>query len=187
MYLQDGKPLTQEEHELLGRDAEGRFFDQSFRLAMPGHPEAHSDMIVDPIAHRLVAWRSGTHKAVGDPLPPATHLDVAALAPDRRMQEAQFPKGKSNVTTENLGMKTIGGVLATGTRTVTVLPTGAAGNSQPLESSQEIWVANDLQIVVSETDTSPFSGTRKVEMLSLERTAPPANRFEVPSDMTVVM
>jgi hypothetical protein len=48
-----------------------------------------------------------------------------------------------------------------------------------------VWTASDLQIVVAETDTNPFTGTRTVTMVSLEHTSPPADRFTLPHTLTV--
>lgn len=185
MRLQDGSVLVREEHELLGRDADGRFFDESFQPTAPGEAAVHHFVVADPIAKQEVGWTEGSTTAFGSPLQPSTRLNVAALLPDRRVETAQYPKDKSTITTDDLGSKMIEGVVCTGTRTVTTLAAGAIGNSEPLQQSEEQWTANDLQIVMAETDTSPFSGTRTVAMISLKRTAPPADRFNLPQGVVV--
>lgn len=183
--LQDGSLLVREEHELLGRDADGRFFDESFQPTASGDAANHHFLIADPVAKREVTWTEGSMNAIGTPLQPSTRLNVAALPFDRNIERAQFPKDKTTVTTDDLGAKIIDGAVCTGTRTVTTLPAGVIGNAEPLQGSEEVWTANDLQIVVAETDSSPFSGTRTVAMVSLERTAPPTDRFNLPKGLSI--
>jgi hypothetical protein len=184
MRLQDGSLLVREEHELLGRDADGRFFDESFQPAALGNT-AHHFIVADPIAKRGVNWTEGSTTASVNPLQATTRLNVAALPQDRRIETGQFPKDKTTVTTDDLGSRVINGVVCTGTRTVTTLAAGAIGNSEPLQRSEEVWTSNDLQIVVAETDTSPMLGTRTVTMVSLECTAPPADRFNIPKGLAI--
>jgi hypothetical protein len=183
--LQDGSSLAYEAHELMGRDADGRFIDESYRTGAGAQAEERFFVLGDPVAKREVSWTKGAKSGYSHPLSPATHMTISALAPNAREEAVQFPKDKATATTENLGTRTVSGVVATGTRTVTILPAGKNGNDRPLQSSQEVWIANDLQIVVAETDSSSITGTRTVEMLSLERIAPPASRFVVPADLAI--
>jgi hypothetical protein len=184
MRLQGGSLLVREEHELLGRDADGRFFDESFQPAVSGKTDHHF-IVADPIAKRELSWMQGATTASANPLQPSTRLNVTALPLDRRTETALFPKDETTVTTDDLGSKIIGGVMCTGTRTVTTLAAGAIGNAEPLQRSEEVWTANDLQIVVAETDISPMLGTRTVTMVSLERTAPSAGRFNLPKGLAI--
>jgi TonB family protein len=185
MRLQDGSLLVREEHELLGRDADGRFFDESYAPAASGQPSQHHFIFADPIAKREVAWTEGSTTAYVTPLPSSTRLSVSALLFDRRVEMGQFPKDKTTVTTDDLGSKMIDGVTCAGTRTVTTLAAGVIGNAEPLQRSEEVWIADDLQIVIAETDTDPMLGTRMVSMAMLERTAPPAGRFGLPEGLTI--
>lgn len=119
-HLQDGTEMVHEEHEILGREADGRFFDNSFP---PTAAKAENIIVVaDPIAQRVVFWNQGSQTAHSRPLPPSTHLQIALLTPDVRTESTQFPKNRTTVTTEDLGIKKIAGVMCTGKRTVTLLP-----------------------------------------------------------------
>lgn len=183
--LQDGTLLVREEHELLGRDADGRFFDESFQPSASGEAGKHHFIVADPIAKRELAWTEGATTASSSPLQPSTRLNVAALPINRNIDTAQFAGDRSTSTTDDLRSKMLSGVMCTGTRTVTTLTAGAIGNPQPLQRTEEVWTANDLGIVVAETNSSPFWGTRTVTMISLERTAPPASRFNLPKGLSI--
>jgi hypothetical protein len=183
--LQDGSTLIRNVHEILGRDNDGRFFAESYSSQAADKPGQHFYLIADPTAKRVLSWVGASKTATSSPLLATTHLQVSALPSDPSSETTQFPKDKTTVTMEDLGSGTIAGVLATGTRTVTVVAAGTNGNDQPLRSSQEIWIAKDLQIVVAETDFSPISGTRTVQIVSLTLTAPPSSLFELAVGLTV--
>lgn len=181
--LQDGTEMVHEEHEILGRDADGRFFDDSFQPTA-AKPENYM-VLADPTAGRVVFWHQGSQTAFSRPLQPSTHLQIALLALDVHAESTQFPKNKTTVTTVDLGVKKIAGVLCTGKRTITVLPAKTSGNSAPVQRSSEIWIANDLQIVIDERDTNPVTGIRTVTMASLELTAPSPDHFLIPHNLNV--
>jgi hypothetical protein len=86
---------------------------------------------------------------------------------------------------ESLGSKTIGGVVADGTRSTRVIPAGAHGNDQPLTITHEAWVSSDLKIEVMRTDSDPRSGTTTMELTNIERSEPPASLFQAPAGYTV--
>lgn len=184
LRLQDGAVMTREEHELIGRDAEGRLFDDSFLAPQTGAKAAHFYLIADPVAKRRTTWNDLGKTGFRDVLSSTTHLEITALQSGGIEESHWFPKTKVEVKTEDLGKKMIAGVQATGTRTTTTLPAGESGNSVALTKTEEVWMADDLQLVVAETDTSSISGTRTVTTVSLKKTAPEASRYEVPQDVS---
>jgi hypothetical protein len=90
-----------------------------------------------------------------------------------------------NVKTEDLGAQSINGVLATGTRTTRTIPAGAIGNSQPLVTIHERWVATDLKVPVMVKTIDPRFGTSVTELTNIVRTEPDAALFSVPPDYSV--
>ena len=184
MRLQDGTMLVREERELMGRDTDGRFFDESYEPASSGEA-IHHFILADPLAKREVSWMGGAATASVNPLQATARVNVAALPLNRNIEMGEFPKDKTPVTTDDLGSKMIDGVMCTGTRVVTEFAAGGIGNTKPLQRSEEVWTANDLQIIVAETDISPMLGTRTVTMVSLERTVPSEERFNLPKGLTI--
>jgi hypothetical protein len=122
--------------------------------------------------------------ATSTPLSTLTHVIVTALPPDRN-PGSFIPKDKSTVSTLDLGTKIIVGIAATGTRTITTVPAGAIGNSKDILIEHEEWVSNDLGLILADSDTSPLTGTRTSEIVSLHQTAPPTALFQLPDGYTI--
>ena len=92
----------------------------------------------------------------------------------------------ANVTTTDLGSKTILGLQTTGTRVTRTIPAGEIGNAKPIEVVTERWLSTDLQIPMSVTHTDPMMGTMSSQVTSVTRGEPSASLFQVPSDYKVV-
>ena len=98
----------------------------------------------------------------------------------------ELPPGESGqTTTESLGVKTIEGVTAEGTRLTRTIPAGAAGNANPIVITTERWYSPDLQLTVLQTRSDPRFGTSTFQLSSIVRSEPDPTVFAVPSDYTV--
>ncbi|MES2391689.1 MAG: hypothetical protein V4555_08615 [Acidobacteriota bacterium] len=89
------------------------------------------------------------------------------------------------VRTEELGQQSLAGLLVTGKRTTTMIPTGKIGNNQPITIVHEEWYSPDLQVVVKTMDSDPRSGERTMELQGLTRGEPDAALFHVPEGYEV--
>ncbi len=87
-----------------------------------------------------------------------------------------------NTTREDLGEQMIEGVLATGTRTTTVIPAGAIGNDQPIRVVSEEWTSKDLGILVLTRHSDPRSGETTYRVTNINRAEPDPTLFQVPAD-----
>jgi hypothetical protein len=185
--LTDGTEFSREEHETIARDADGRFYDESKLTSSGGKslPDAGTfHLIADPVAHNTLTWSTFSKIASSSRLGPSTHVTVSALQHGR--DETSFvQKDSTIVTNQDLGKKTIAGLTATGTRTLTIILQGAIGNNHDIVITHDAWVSTDLQITLSEKDDSPVSGTRTSEITTIARTAPPSALFQLPSDYTI--
>ena len=90
-----------------------------------------------------------------------------------------------NVTTEQLGTKTILGLTAQGTRVTRTIPAGQIGNTKAISVVTERWVSTDLQIPLSMTHNDPMMGTMTSTVTSVTRGEPDASLFQVPSDYKI--
>jgi len=90
-----------------------------------------------------------------------------------------------NVVTTDLGMQTINGVQATGTRVTRTIPAGQIGNAQPIQVVTETWRSADLQIPVMTKRTDPIHGNVVTQLTNITRAEPDPSLFQVPSDYTV--
>jgi len=86
---------------------------------------------------------------------------------------------------EDLGIRTINGVEAKGTRMTRVIPAGRDGNDQPLTITSEWWRSEELGIMVMSVNDDPRTGTITMELTDLERGEPDAALFQVPEGYTV--
>lgn len=92
---------------------------------------------------------------------------------------------KKNTRKESLGMQTIEGVEAEGTRYTTTIPAGEIGNEQPIEMVFESWYSPELQTVVMSKHSDPRSGENTYRLTNINRSEPPHSLFEVPADYTI--
>jgi hypothetical protein len=90
-----------------------------------------------------------------------------------------------NVHTEDLGKQSLEGILVTGTRTTTTIPTGKVGNDRPIIVVHEEWRSPELKIVVKTIDRDPRTGEQTVDLEKLVRTDPDASLFQPPAGYKV--
>jgi hypothetical protein len=91
----------------------------------------------------------------------------------------------AKTSTEDLGQQMMEGVLATGKRTVTVIPTGVIGNDQPIEILAEQWMSPELSVLVMTKHSDPRSGVTTYNLTNIIRSEQPQSLFEVPADYTL--
>ena len=96
------------------------------------------------------------------------------------------PRPRPNVTVEDLGSKTIDGVLVWGARGTVIIPEGEQGNDRPMTTTDEEWVSKDLRLTVVNTHYSPASGTNTTRIANLSASEPDPALFMVPAGYTIV-
>ncbi|HTV83409.1 MAG TPA: hypothetical protein VME18_12220 [Acidobacteriaceae bacterium] len=180
--LADGTQIVRDLRITMGRDGAGRFYLLAHSLQPSG--VLLSNVIFDPVARCTYSWGARSRVVLSNRFGPDAHLTFAALPLPANLQW-NFAKNKEQIAVENLGTKKIAGVVADGMRTTTTIPVGTVGNNQPIVFHQEIWVSSALQIVLAETEDSPFGGTRTMEVTSLTRSAPPASAFLPPAGLKI--
>jgi hypothetical protein len=75
--------------------------------------------------------------------------------------------------------------MATGTRLVRTIPSGAIGNDKPITSTIEKWVSADLGIPVQITQKSSIGGDLSLNLGHLARGEPDPTLFTVPAGYKV--
>jgi hypothetical protein len=90
-----------------------------------------------------------------------------------------------NTKKEDLGQQNIEGVMATGTRTTTVIPAGEIGNAQEIRIVSEQWFSDDLQVLVMTRHNDPRSGENVYRLQNILRAEPDQTLFSVPTDYTI--
>jgi hypothetical protein len=87
---------------------------------------------------------------------------------------------------QDLGVRTIEGVRAQGTRTTTTIPAGAIGNLQPINIVSERWFSSELQMPVLVTRRDPRNGDTTYRLANIQRGEQPDALFSVPSWYEVI-
>jgi len=86
---------------------------------------------------------------------------------------------------EDLGERSIEGVLARGTKTTSVIPAGKIGNDRPIEIVGERWYSDELQAVVRSETRDPMSGNVVYKLTNVIRAEPDPSLFEIPTEVVV--
>src|SRR5258707_10476797 len=183
--LSDGTTISRTVQTNLFRDAQGRVRREVTMAAVGPLPASGTPrtfiMVRDPVAGagytldpgNKVAYKMQQHARGG----PGGESPNAAQKPRHNGDNA-------NVIKESLGTQTIQGVSTQGTRYTRTIPAGEVGNDKPLTIVKEEWYSPDLQIVVQSKHSDPFTGTATYTVTNIQRTAPNATLFSVPSGYT---
>lgn len=181
--LADGTMLVQEVRLVLARDTQGRFSYETDSV-QPGNPLT-THAVLDPVNQRSLTWNSHLKKVTEESLGLKKLRVLVSPLPLEEDPLTRASHQKNKTTTGDLGTKTIAGVTATGTRMLTTIPAWTMGNPSDLVLRREVWISQELQLVLAESDEDPLSGTREVEITSIERAEPQATVFQPPADLPV--
>lgn len=181
--LADGTHITRSTTGASYRDNDGRTRTEQ-TLGAVGTFAATGDaqkrtFIHDPVAgvqYVLDATARTAEKMKAHTGPPP------GVAPNRVPPTA---KERPDVKTESLGMQTIEGLQAEGTRRTFTIPAGRFGNDQPIQIVSESWYSPELQTVISSKHTDPRMGEHTYKLTNINRSEPAKSLFEVPADYTV--
>ena len=192
--LADGTKISQTVQSNLYRDAQGRVRKEvtlpAGSAASNGTPKSlvviHDPVagtgyvldVTNKIAHAMPQHAQGSGNG-------APAEDEATAGGTTTTSPRHGPGANANVVKESLGTQTINGVAAQGTRYTRTIPAGSIGNDKPLTIVREEWYSPDLQMIVQSKRTDPFVGETTYNVTNIQRTAPSATLFTVPSDYTV--
>jgi hypothetical protein len=202
--LGDGTVITHDTRGLIARDAEGRMREELYQVHSGNMNGKQMEMslqsatVGDPIAHTMLIWTGAAKIAMQMQLPSLPKLPVmggVALAtppPGTSIVDLGTPNSPliagisaSDIHTEDLGKQSIEGVLVTGKRVTTTIPTGEIGNDRPIVVVHEEWRSPELKIVVKTIDTDPRTGEQTMELQGLSRADPDPALFQAPAGYKV--
>jgi hypothetical protein len=186
--LSDGNVIDRKTQSNVFRDSQGRTrrettFAGVGPLAASGQPRSIV-MIHDPVAS--AAFILHVDKKIADQL--SAH-PRGPRSPDNLQGKFQthFQKqvADGTIKQEDLGVQSINGVNAQGTRYTRTIPAGQIGNANPITIVNERWYSADLQVLVKSVRNDPRMGQTTYTLTNIQRTEPAASLFTVPSDYTV--
>ena len=155
-----------------------------FELNTPATGAAKRTMIIitDPVAGKRYVLNPQNKTAHVMPLHPPKHGQGPPPPPDG---EITVKPDNANLTHEQLGTKTINGLQAEGTRVTRTISAGKIGNEKPIEVVTERWYSTDLQLPLTTIHSDPMMGTVTTNLTNINRAAPDASLFQVPSDYKI--
>ena len=180
--LADGNRIERRSTSSVARDSQGRVRrTQQLAAIGPLLPRGDVEIVTinDPVAR--VHYSLDTNRKVATQLPMmfTKKLEAPPVA------TAHVGSQPRDVRTETLGTRNIDGITAEGTRSVVTIAAGAIGNQAPIEIVSERWFSPELQTVVLSRRNDPRFGETTFRLENIDRSEPPAELFEIPSDFTV--
>jgi hypothetical protein len=187
--LVDGKINRSESGGSEARDSQGRTYsagERNWTYQEGGKSVLKSEMLYrihDPAANTDTTWDSSSKEAK------VIHLSQNARNEDASNAQCQAclestTSDLGNVV-EKLGIKTLGGVVAEGTRSSYTVPARQDHNDQPIVVVHETWYCPELKIVILETNDDPRSGRTRNELIGIVREEPDVKKYYPPADYVV--
>jgi len=192
--LANGNMIQRSTQTNISRDGQGRVRMETTMKHPDGTTSTHV-MIHDPVAgvtHNIDTQNKVSHDAVLHAPPQNGQGRGRGPGPRPNGATAAVANGRGprrtdpNLVTEQLGTQTMSSVSATGTRMTRTIPAGAEGNSQPIVSVHETWMADDLKVPVMVKSSDPRFGTTQTQLTNVIRAEPDPSLFQVPAGYTVV-
>ncbi len=90
-----------------------------------------------------------------------------------------------HLNTEDLGVQTVNGMAAQGTRVTQIIPAGRIGNNRDIHVVNERWFSSDLQMLVKTVNSDPRFGVTTYQLTNIVLNVD-SSLFQIPPDYTVV-
>lgn len=174
------------------RDSQGRMYSEGERhwTYMEGTKSVpKSEMLYridDPVANTVTKWESISKDVKVIHFPPRPPLrDASGAECQAACGTSEFLMSDLGGVVENLGNKTIEGVVAQGTRSTYTVPAGQSHSDQPIKVVHERWYCPELKIVILQTNDDPRGNTYTDELVDLIQGEPDVARHRPPADSVV--
>ena len=179
--LPDGTTVEQKYYTLAARDGAGREYREA-RDIVPAdsdrEPPLMNTTVYDPKTSLRTTCNPVRRVCQQYTFDPTGHPAEEPVGPST--------DGKSVLTREDLGKKTMDGVEVVGTRETRTFAPGAFGNDKPVIVTKEYWYSPQLQFNLSLTRIDPRNGTQKLEVTDLKLGEPGAEWFALPDGYRIV-
>lgn len=183
--LADGTTRSTESGGSEARDSLGRTYsagERHWTYMDQGKPVLKSEMlyrIEDPVSRTETRWDSTWKEAKVARWPKEVPGRTACESCDAFLSD---PPG---TVVEKLGVRTIEGVVAEGTRSTYTIA-GLQRQGFPAQSVvHETWFCPELKIVILERNDDPRSGTWRNELISIVRGEPDLTKHRPPADYII--
>ncbi|HUE44598.1 MAG TPA: hypothetical protein VMP12_13570 [Candidatus Sulfotelmatobacter sp.] len=180
--LPDGSRHIDKTFNNIARDFKGRIYNERRQWINPAttrEPAIISFHLYDPVTH------------LNTFLEPATHLARQSMFPERKSpagQEVALPATTRNpqVVVDELGTKTMEGVLVRGLLRTRTVPANDSGTGKIVEITDEYWYSDELRLNMAVRHEDPRTGQQIVTVTKLRREEPDPDTFEIPAGYKIV-
>ena len=195
-----GKQTVQESRGVLARDSEGRVFSEQLPSEKIKATDGsysftqHTVSISDPLAMTVMQWNDGTEtnpdsktvlKTALRPGPGGAKPPVLDACQREKGTTRSYPNGETQKIDE-LGERTIQGILTHGCRVSTFIPAGAIHNDQPLTVTDDSWTSYEMRLTLLKLHHDPAkSADDTMELVDIVRGDPGPALFQSPPDYQV--
>lgn len=184
--LANGSTITHERTEVQAIDSQGRKMTATTEIGSSGDERTMTN-VYDPVAGTRTSWDTQRRQAFVSSLRPAATPGAPCVSSN--VVKTPPPANRQTSTTEDLGTETIDGAEARGRRTTITTPAGMIGNSEPLVSTHETWLAVSIKpyrLVLRQIDDDPDGGKTTREVTSLNLNEPDESVFLPPQGYEIV-
>jgi len=158
------------------------------RMNIPSNAQFGGATITDGAVSTRWGTSTSTSNATGATTFTSTNSETHASA-GGSVRAGGYPvrvsTSSNNQASEDLGMQTVNGVMAHGTRDTLTIPAQSIGNDRDLQVVDERWFSNDLQMLVKSTNTDPRFGQTSYQLTNIQQGSQDPNLFTVPADYTI--
>lgn len=209
--LAGGNRISQRTVGYQYRDSAGRTRRDSDRGAAGGM----TVQVIDPVAMHAITWRVEDKRGVmmalqaapeaPRPAPVSSGGDSITIKFDNGNGSAPSPASRSvgaalapvisnavgdakwiqKSVRKDLGTRDFDGISAKGTLSSYEIPAGEVGNSQPIVVTTEMWIAQELGLVIYSRNADPRSSERITRYTNIRRSEVPASTFAAPADYVI--
>lgn len=193
----DGTQTVDESQGILARDSRGRVLNEQLRSGGPDGADGshsskpHAVSISDAAAMTQLRWDDvvpGSKTVLKTALRPIPQgRNPAPLDACQREKGAtrSYPNGETQKI-EDLGERTIQGILAHGCRVSTFIPVGAIHNAQALTVTDDSWTSYEMRLRLLSVHRDPANGEEDtMELDNIVRGEPDPTLFQPPPDYQV--
>lgn len=150
------------------------------KIARKGTLSSHVDQ--DSDSGTVIGQSASSDKPAGS----SQMLPVPATSEARQKLERSDTSSSVEPKREILGHREIEGLSAEGTRITMSIPAVKTGNGRSVETVVERWYSADLKTVVLIQRSDPRFGSSVLRLTSIQRAAPAARLFNVPSEFKIL-
>jgi TonB family protein len=172
--LADGSTVAENIVGQIARDSDGRVRVDEQQGDQPLVTE-----VLDPVTNTSLRWSSSSTAAMqSTPFSRQPwHVTFPSQTLSASIESNTEEREPDKITKENLGTKTVNGLVTSGTRTTTVVSAG--------KIVRDVWFSEDLQVAVLDSFTDPKGSERTIEIQEVSRSEPDPTLFQAPQGYTV--